>query len=78
MPPKCPPIPYVVHYFSLGLWSEVVHYIGNKVSFQTQLAFGYLCDVLLLMSSIKSSGSSVKFLVPHFLSRRKSWWLVGV
>lgn len=29
------PYPYVVHYFWLGLWSRVVHHVGNRVAFYT-------------------------------------------
>jgi hypothetical protein len=29
--PKWHPIPFIVHYFGPGPWSNVVHYIGNMV-----------------------------------------------
>ena len=43
-------IPYIVHYFwawPIGIWSKVVHYIGNRVPFGEQPLTGemsYLCS----------------------------------
>jgi hypothetical protein len=34
----------IVHYFPIGLWSEVPHYIGNRVTFETQTS---LCPFLI-------------------------------
>ena len=39
MCPKCHPIPYIAHY---GPWSKVVHFIGNRVTFEAQL---WLCSM---------------------------------
>ena len=51
MHPKLCPIAYIVHYFSpgsLGLWSKVVHYAGNRETFGMHLCPIHSRDVFCL------------------------------